>query len=383
MARRILFASAGLAWPLAAALTLASLAALLGGLGWPFELFSHFRIQLCAACVAAGVWLLALRARGPALLVFALAALHGLALWPGRATALDSAACAGPALEVISVNLQFSNSDAEPLLAWLREGTPDLVAAQELTPFWAAALAQGLPELAEGAFRPREDAYGIALLGTRPFEFVETLDLAGDGRPSLHGRVGVGDVALEVLAVHARWPITPRLHASRNAALDAAAARARAAAGPVVVIGDLNLTPHSPDFARLLERSGLRDAAAGRPWQPTWMAGFWPLALRIDHVLVSPGICVESVEVGPPIGSDHRPVRVRLRLPAAASVGAEHLAGRRWELAATFGEPAAEAHDLRQHEVSGRGDEVMPGALLDARQHRSHQPSGGQVGGGE
>jgi endonuclease/exonuclease/phosphatase (EEP) superfamily protein YafD len=360
MARRSLFATAGFAWPLAAGLALASLAALLGGLGWPFELFSHFRIQLCAACVAGGVWLLALRAHWPALLLFALATLHGLALWPGRATALDSAICPGPTLEVISVNLQFRNSDTEPLFDWLRKSTPDLVAAQEVSPFWAAAFARGLPELAKGASRPRTDAYGIALLGTRPFEFVEALDLAGDGRPSLHGRVLVGDSALEVLAMHARWPITPSLHASRNAALDAAAVRARAAAGPVVMIGDLNLTPHSPDFARLLERSGLRDAAAGRIWQPTWMAGFWPLALRIDHVLVSPGICVESVEVGPPIGSDHRPLRVRLRLPAAASLRAERLAGRRRELAATLGEPAAEAHDLRQYEVSGRGDEVVP-----------------------
>ena len=54
---------------------------------------------------------------------------------------------------------------------------------------------------------------------------------------------------------------------------------------------------------------------SGRRWRPTWQAGFWPLALRIDHILVSPQLCVEAVEVGPSIGSDHRPVIARLRLP--------------------------------------------------------------------
>jgi endonuclease/exonuclease/phosphatase (EEP) superfamily protein YafD len=48
------------------------------------------------------------------------------------------------------------------------------------------------------------------------------------------------------------------------------------------------------------------------------MAGFWPLALRIDHVLVTPDLCVERVEVGPSIGSDHRPVIARLRLASPA-----------------------------------------------------------------
>ena len=100
----------------------------------------------------------------------------------------------------------------------------------------------------------------------------------------------------------------------RNAALGAAAGIARDSDLPVILLGDLNLTPDSPDFARLLDESTLRDVMGGRRWRPTWQAGFWPLALRIDHVLVSPEVCVEAVEVGPSIGSDHRPVIAQLRL---------------------------------------------------------------------
>jgi endonuclease/exonuclease/phosphatase family metal-dependent hydrolase len=83
------------------------------------------------------------------------------------------------------------------------------------------------------------------------------------------------------------------------------------------VVGDFNLSPDSPAFGRLLGQSGLRDALAGPRWQPTWLTGFWPLALRIDHILLSNGVCVEGSSVAESIGSDHRPVTARLRLPAA------------------------------------------------------------------
>lgn len=308
-------------WWLTAALALASLAALLGGLGWPFELFSHFRVQLLAAWLVVAALLLSLRQGRLGLVALVVAAIHGYAIWPALAAAQAQVDCSGPLLELVTANPQLTNTDSERLLAWLNAGPPDLLAVQELTPAWAAAIGRGLPALKHGAQRPRSDAYGIALLGAAPFESIRPLDLAGDGLPSLQARVLVGGAPLEVLAVHARWPLTPALYASRNAVLDALARRARAASTPVVVIGDLNLTPHSPDFTRLLAHSGLRDAGAGQGWRPTWMAGFWPLALRIDHVLVSPDICIESAEVGPSIGSDHRPLRVRLRLPGTSRSG--------------------------------------------------------------
>jgi endonuclease/exonuclease/phosphatase (EEP) superfamily protein YafD len=101
----------------------------------------------------------------------------------------------------------------------------------------------------------------------------------------------------------------------RDLSLERLAAEVRQVNEPWIVGGDFNLTRYSPVFDRLIEASGLRDTQPAGTWQPTWLAAFWPLALRIDHVFVSPEFCVDSNVVGPGIGSDHRPVRVRLRWP--------------------------------------------------------------------
>ena len=120
---------------------------------------------------------------------------------------------------------------------------------------------------------------------------------------------------LQVIVLHTRWPVLASLQPLRDRALQQAAALAATRPDSTVLLGDLNVTPFAPAFARLLEESKLRDALAGEWWRPTWFAGFWPLALPIDHVLVPRAGCVIAHEIGPYVGSDHRPVQVTLRLP--------------------------------------------------------------------
>ena len=79
-----------------------------------------------------------------------------------------------------------------------------------------------------------------------------------------------------------------------------------------MVVGDLNCTPWSPHFRRLLRDAGLRDVARGRGLEPTWYPTSLPLGIPIDHVLVSDEIGVANRELGSDLGSDHRPVRVEI-----------------------------------------------------------------------
>jgi endonuclease/exonuclease/phosphatase (EEP) superfamily protein YafD len=292
-------------------LALATLAALAAPLGWPFELFAHFRAQYLAAALLLGA-LLAWQRR-PALAAAALL----LALWYGLPLAqragATAAACDGTAFTVATANLRYRNREHARFVEWLRAHPADLVVVQEVTAEWAETLASQA-EYPHRYLLTRPDPYGIGVLSRWPLESVTPVDLAGDGLPSLTGIAVVDGRPVRFLGLHTHWPVLPSLARARDRSLERTTALVRGESLPVVVLGDLNLTPYAPAFAHLLEQSGLRDALAGPRWQPTWMAAFWPLALRIDHVLVGPGLCVAHAEVGSSIGSDHRPVVAQLHV---------------------------------------------------------------------
>jgi len=300
--------------PLLIGLCAATVFALLAPLGWPFELFAHFRVQYAALALVLAPVLVWLRHPRTAVLAVALALFHAL---PAAEDALAServTECGGPALTVVTANVRYRNGDHQQFLDWLAAHPADVVVVQELTAAWAADLARQ-PGYPYRKFLVREDPYGIGILSRWPLDAVTQVDLAEDGLPSLVGRLDAGGHGLQVLGLHTRWPITPSLARARDRSLREAARLVASHDLPVVALGDLNLTPYSPVFAEFLRQAGLRDGMDGHQWRPTWQVGFWPLALPVDHVLVSPEVCVERAEVGPSIGSDHRPVIAQLRLP--------------------------------------------------------------------
>jgi endonuclease/exonuclease/phosphatase (EEP) superfamily protein YafD len=292
---------------------IASVLALLAPLGWPFELFSHFRLQYGVAAGGLALALVLLRQGRPALIALLLSVVHLLPFMPAQRAEAARQGCGGPQFSVVTANLWFRNDEQEALQRIAGLPQADLVVLQELTPA-GARQAASLDAFPYKRLIPRDDPYGIGVLSRWPLD-VEVADLAGDGLPSLRGSLQLPDASVHFLGLHTRWPLQPKLAVARDRALAAAAAWAASQEEPAVVLGDLNLTPQSPAYGRLLSSGRLSDAFRRGGWQPTWMAGFWPLALRIDHVLVTPGVCVEFAAVGEDIGSDHRPVLVRLRLP--------------------------------------------------------------------
>ncbi|HWB46571.1 MAG TPA: endonuclease/exonuclease/phosphatase family protein [Hyphomicrobiaceae bacterium] len=135
--------------------------------------------------------------------------------------------------------------------------------------------------------------------------------------------------------------------------------------GPIVVAGDLNISPWSKSFRTLRMRTGL--APAGM-LLPSWPA--WPLPqVALDNIFVSPEIAVTAAGTGPAVGSTHLPVWARLqrepfalersRTPRWArssrlAVAAPHL---RAQLLADFGREHAGAGNL------GGREPLVGGAL--------------------
>lgn len=299
------------------ALCVVSLAVALAPLGWPFELFAHFRWQLAAATVvvAAVAWAWRRGRRTTVLLLLALALQATPWLWPAGVRPRLGRDCDGPGLRVATVNLWYRSRDATHALAWLASHPADVVVLQEVTPEWAAALSVTGDLYPHRATHPRQDPYGIGVLSRWPLVRVDYVDFAEDGLPSVVATLDMNGRRIQVVGLHTPWPVLKDLQAARDRALARAAALARESKLPTVIAGDLNLTPYAPAFRRLEREAGMRDAFAHRWWRPTWQAALWPLALPIDHVLVPAGACVQSATIGEDVGSDHRPVSVAMRWP--------------------------------------------------------------------
>jgi endonuclease/exonuclease/phosphatase (EEP) superfamily protein YafD len=302
----------------AAAAGLAGALAALADLAWWLELFAHFRPQYALALAASGAVLLASGARAAGVAALLLAAVNALPLlhyYHPR----PLPAPPGPQLRAVLANVWFRNTEHGRLLAWLRDTRPDVAVLLEVTPQWRASLAtlrDVLPYQAHSA--------GVFVASRRPLGALRAVAFEGGEEGALAFTTELGAERVTVIGAHASWPLGPAVSAQRNAQLETLAALARGSApGPVLLLGDLNLTAFTPRFARLLDRGGLADCAAGRGFEPSWPARFPPLALRIDHCLHGPGLRPLTLRNGPQIGSDHRPLEVVLVPAAPGAAGGE------------------------------------------------------------
>lgn len=300
----------------AIALPVATLVALAASRWWWADLLVHFRLQyLVLGCALAGAALL-WRHRSVLLAALAVVVANAFPVASQIATVPEPLAFAPPSapVRVAAANLLWRNSRHESALRWARESGADVLVFVEVDPRWRAALRGLVDRYPHGHFQQAPGRTGILVLSRWPLEAV----MAGDPATP---RMAMVDVQRprgpwRLLAVHAHWPLGPGASRARARDLEAIAAAARLAPLPVVAIGDFNVSPLSPHFAALLVNGRLRDAAAGRGWQPTWPTFFPPLGIRIDHALVSEAVAVNSFERGRLEGSDHRPIVVDLGLPA-------------------------------------------------------------------
>jgi len=293
---------------------LAGTLASLGHLAWWLELFAHFRPQYAVWLVLCGIGLLALRRPAFAIAALLLGLANALPLLHYYREAPPVPQARDGELDAVLLNLYLRNGDYERTLDYLRSADADLAVLLEVTPAWRDAL-RGLEDTL-----PYQAQAGEMLVASRlPLSGVRAVALPSGEADAILFRVPVGDAELTVIGTHANWPLGPRMSRNRNHELGAVAALARSVEGPLLVLGDLNVTAFSPVFRSVLARGRLSDCAAGRGWHPTWPAWFPPLYLQIDHCLAGEGVVVTRFGTGPYVGSDHYPLEVSVQLGPGAS----------------------------------------------------------------
>ncbi len=291
---------------------------------WPGELAASWRPHVAIGVLVVSVLCLAFSRRWIAGMLVAVALTLGAdVLWSGLVSAQTEEGAVKveqPAMaQVMFANVLRTNPSLADLMTWLNAENPDVLVMTEVTPGHVEEIAEAMAGFGYDyqILEPRHHAFGMTIYSRFPivdyrFEMLTDDTLSNGGPITLIAWIETEQGVLAVAGVH---PFPPSVRASmeaRNRQLDDAVYLLEDITDPLVVVGDYNATPWSPALRRFAEDLDLHGFNVAATW-PVWF-GF--AGVPIDHALVSNELLVGRIEVGPNIGSDHRPIVIDVLLDA-------------------------------------------------------------------
>lgn len=291
-----------------------TVAGFLGPLAWWLDLFSHFRVQyalffafLALCCVVARRWKAALAA-----LVVCL--INVVVFAPLFIPYRDNPPPSGPAYRAMMMNVNVSAGNPEWVVKRIEEESPDILLLEEISDRWIEELDAVTAKYPYQTVHTRGDAFGIALYSRYPWKKSKIVYIGEARLPSVYAEIELGGTTATILGTHPMCPVSGKASALRNDQLAKIPRFLDQFDGPVVLLGDLNTTPWSHHFKRLLQDAGLKDSSRGWGIQPTWPTHRWPLLIPIDHCLYRGGVAIVGKRIGRKTGSDHYPVIVEFAI---------------------------------------------------------------------
>ncbi len=256
------------------------------------------------------------RFTGPALIPVAIfVAFYGHLFIPQRGPAPGDTA-----FTIMTFNIWDLNDDDAAIVQEIKAHDPGLIGLQELTP----EMANSLQERLGSDYPYAEFTSESGILSKWPLLDVNAFRLGGDGHWALKARVEMGEESLTLFNVHPRsprlrstpLPIVPFglpvdfVTAARDRDVADLLLRLERARGPLLVMGDLNLSDRSQGYRALT--SSLIDAHRQAGWGLGFSRTHFPRqgipTWRIDYILYSPQLVALKSYTGAFAGSDHRPV---------------------------------------------------------------------------
>ena len=282
---------------------------------WPLGLLVHFRVQCAVASLAIAGCSAGLRMWRWFGGATSAALLHLLVLVPDLARCQRPAPAGGVKVRVLVLNVHTESTSFAQVRALIDDLRPDVIGLVEVDDRWIAGVAPALTGYAGRVEKSRVDNFGVALYARAPLAGgIEYFDAEV---PSAVGTVMIGGAPLTIVLTHPVPPVSASAAREQLRELEAIAVRARELPGPLVVMGDLNATPWSRAFQRLVSSSGLCDSRAGFGVQASFPVTMPMMRIPIDHLLASCSIGIADRRVERDVGSDHLPVVIDLVVPAA------------------------------------------------------------------
>ncbi len=303
-------------------LTLLSIAP---GDAWWVRIFDFTRFHLLFATGVAALAYLLIRPDRWALLLALLgltAAIQAWRLYPYlgfapvevamAATETPAAAC----FTLLGLNVHQQNRDIGATVRLLEAERPDILLLMETDRRWTTALAQVLNEYPVRVIRPLDNTYGLVFATRLPVSWWNTVDVTDQNTPTVYARLATRDGReFGFIGLHPRPPRPGQDTDRRDRKIKRAAELGASMGLPILAMGDFNDVPWSETTERFRMAGDLRDPRIGRGHYATFPSRYLAVGWPLDQLFLSPELTIGSVDVGKPVGSDHRPLTARVCLP--------------------------------------------------------------------
>jgi endonuclease/exonuclease/phosphatase (EEP) superfamily protein YafD len=208
---------------------------------------------------------------------------------------------------LINVNTRLGNPQL--VIKQIHNERPDFVVLEEINYKWFKDLTPLTNSYPYVISKIREDNFGICLFSKHPFKDSIITNIGRASVPSIIATIDIDNQDLKVIATHPLPPATRLYAMGRNEQLEKLAGVVDDLY-PTLLIGDLNMTPWSYHFLKLIKDSELKDSTKGFGVQPTWPSQNIFLRLPLDHCLHSSDISIIDRRIGSNVESDHYPLIV-------------------------------------------------------------------------
>lgn len=294
---------------------------------WVADLIANLRVQLIFGLMGTTVLLTIIRSWRPVVLMtivtlwqatFLLSACQNNSNSSLLSQSIDSLPIGEnlPGLRVFLANVLTRNLHHDQIIAQIEAADPDVIVILELSSQLRDVMQMEFGTSHEYVIAEYQDDgnFGIGLWSRYPLTEARIFHLNSQYLPSIEANVECHTRTIRVFATHPLPPVGVRNFQNRNQHLALLAKRIQeqrnaAPMRPILVLGDLNMTPWSPLFQDFLTQTELQSAAAGCGLRPTWYRwNAFPFGLILDHGLHSSDVLCKDRRILPANGSDHRAV---------------------------------------------------------------------------
>lgn len=280
------------------------------------ELFANFKTQYLIASVVCAIILGLYKNYKLASILFIAATLNALYIVPWYFSDSKNHSNNSAQLKILHSNVYRDNQEFNHFIDLINQENPDVFVMQEVNEQWLSEIQILEKNYPHHYKTPRNDNFGIAMYSKHPFESVKKVKWIKFNVPSIEAIISLDDQLITIITTHPLPPINDEYYQARNGQIDKIAEISRNIEGPLIVIGDLNVTVWSDDYSTLERDTNLRNSRKGFGMLPTFPTQFQlPIfMIPIDHCLVSSHFTVQDIYTGSDIGSDHLPLIVELGL---------------------------------------------------------------------